>query len=696
MIEAAFGKRLRSLAANANQRCLVVLQGNQDWGEHLASLFIGTLTATWVNHRPGTGGTTIDSARAHSVLGQDLSSVVYNVHNGLDPDAFGILSGAISGGGLFIVLTPALSDKAGGSWGEGENTSRYLQRCARELAANPKVINIRQNQPLPDIEQAGLIFADRQTDIPDDIYPALTTDQAEAIDAVHKVVSGQRKRPAVLLSDRGRGKSAALGIAAAQLTNKGADKIIVTGRNKQSLQAVFKHAEASNPEHSAKIKWLPVEQLLSHQHACDLLLIDEAASIPLQQLETLLARYSRIAMATTVHGYEGTGRGFMLRFGKTLDQLTRGWKQINLKQPIRWAAYDPLEQVTNSLLLLDATLAKQTTPIFTIESCDISLVKPQQLMQSEPLLRQVFSLLVLAHYKTRPGDLKQLLDNPALSIYQITAPEESDCNVVGIAATISEGGLDSVLAQQIFQGIRRPAGQVLPEILGGQLGQEKAAELKMTRVMRIVIHPSCQSRGFGSHLMRFILNDRAPETDIVGSHFASSPELCNFWLRNGFQPVRVSLTLRPQSGSHSIVYLKSCSHEGDKMVRSACSSFAHNLPAQLKTVLRDLDPDIVEKLLLFNVSLKNQFEQQTKLDLQGYFAGARPAESIAESISRLVLGGFAGGEVEDAILLIERVLQGKSWTQCRSLDAVDGKRSGDTRLRKALLALYHQVHPDNR
>ena len=48
--------------------------------------------------------------------------------------------------------------------------------------------------------------------------PCRTADQQRAVDAVVRVVTGHRRRPVVLTSDRGRGKSAAFGIAAAQLT----------------------------------------------------------------------------------------------------------------------------------------------------------------------------------------------------------------------------------------------------------------------------------------------------------------------------------------------------------------------------------------------------------------------------------------------------------------------------------------------
>lgn len=46
--------------------------------------------------------------------------------------------------------------------------------------------------------------------------------------------------------------------------------------------------------------------------ACDLLLIDEAAAIPLSYVKNMLGPYL-IFMASTINGYEGTGRSLSLK-----------------------------------------------------------------------------------------------------------------------------------------------------------------------------------------------------------------------------------------------------------------------------------------------------------------------------------------------------------------------------------------------
>jgi hypothetical protein len=49
-------------------------------------------------------------------------------------------------------------------------------------------------------------------------------------------------------------------------------------------------------------------------------------------LSALLPYFPRILMTTTVQGYEGTGRGFLLKFCATLPQ----WRAFTLDDPLRW------------------------------------------------------------------------------------------------------------------------------------------------------------------------------------------------------------------------------------------------------------------------------------------------------------------------------------------------------------------------
>src|SRR5690606_42099695 len=57
----------------------------------------------------------------------------------------------------------------------------------------------------------------------------------------------------------------------------------------------------------------------------DLVIVDEAAQLPVALLQHLVLCHpdTPLAFATTTHGYEGTGRGYVLRFSKWLGSVPR-------------------------------------------------------------------------------------------------------------------------------------------------------------------------------------------------------------------------------------------------------------------------------------------------------------------------------------------------------------------------------------
>jgi N-acetyltransferase 10 len=88
----------------------------------------------------------------------------------------------------------------------------------------------------------------------------------------------------------------------------------------------------------------------------ELLVIDEAAAIPLPLVKKLLGPYL-VFLCSTVNGYEGTGRSLSLKLIQQLREQGaklsttaskapggRLFKEVELAEPIRYAPNDPVEK----------------------------------------------------------------------------------------------------------------------------------------------------------------------------------------------------------------------------------------------------------------------------------------------------------------------------------------------------------------
>ena len=674
----SYGDALRHHAAISNHRFLLLVAGEKSWRVAIVEDLLGPTEATWITDREIDGVNNLRAAQSIQLLGQETKSIVYDGDPRIDADALGIVGGTISGGGLLILLTPSPEIVS-------TNTiSKFHRRIYRVLSQKNHPFNIIQGEQAPELKHL-ITSTTTQPEPQTDIGITATSDQRNAVIAIHHVLSGQRKRPAVLVADRGRGKSAALGIAAGQLQTKGKKNILVTGRNRKSVEIVFRHALEVTPRASAALRWIDPDQLIEKMPDCDLLLIDEAASLHLHKLETLLKRYPRIAMATTVHGYEGTGRGFLLRFNTLLDGMTRGWNKVQLKTPIRWSDGDPLECIINELLILDAELPTITAEEFSPDRCRIENIDIDSLYEHEKTLREIFSLLVLAHYKTRPKDLQQLLDNPDLQLHRLILDTPSGSKTAAVSVLINEGDLTKDQGISIFRGDSRPPGHVLAELLATQLGLPLAATLKMGRIMRIVVHPNLRRFGVGSKLIEHVCRDAHTKFDIIGSNFSLSPGLARFWKNCDFEPVRIGTTRSAEGGSHSAMFLLPLSENGVSVFNHARASYALNLPDQLKTTLHDIESEIIKELILDEPLLSRDPDTQTMTAAASYCFGTRPVESIPAPLTLLVLNGLVCGQIDDADLIVERLLQGKPWRQCRQLRGDQGRRQGAERINLAIV-----------
>lgn len=704
----------RRLAVFSGERGWANQQAHRVWRDELgAKVCLGDATADGIKGTP--------FSKASGFLGQEFDLVIFDAWSGFDPDAFGAISGTIRAGGVLLMLAPELDSWADQAdpelnklcvhpWQPNQLTNRLVKRLSRLIRQDTEVLLVtpakvrlgssearRSPVEYRNSRVAWRVAANEE---------CLSEDQAAAVSAIERVVTGHRRRPVVLVADRGRGKSAALGIAAARLLLQGKERILVTAPRLSSVASLFSQAVAKLGETECKLsggvlefeagvmQFIAPDELLRSAPGCDLLLVDEAAGIPLHLLEKMVRRYARVAFATTVHGYEGSGRGFSVRFESRLDIETPGWKRVLLKTPIRYAKNDPLERFVFQSLLLDAgDINLAAGEQLGLREVECVRLDRDVLTQDELLLKQVFGLLVLSHYKTRPFDLRNLLDGPNIGVWVARVQGR----VLATALVAREGGISEDLTEEIFLGRRRLHGHLLAQSLSANLGQVKAPCQLGDRVMRIAVEPSCRGRGIGSQLLNEVRTTAAAENcDWFGSSFGATPGLLVFWARNGFTPVHLGSMRDAYSGSHSVIVIQGLSPRGQTMVRACREAFAVQFPHLLADVYSDLEVDLVSDLLV-NQHWESRLSGEELRLLKGFAEWNRPYENSVYLLWRFALEMFSAGsshgildEAEKATL-VTKVLQKKSWRTVSEIVGLNGRDEVLTLLRKATSSLLASI-----
>lgn len=262
------------------------------------------------------------------------------------------------------------------------------------------------------------------------------------------------------------------------------------------------------------------------------MVIDEAAAIPLPLVKNLIGPYL-VFMASTVNGYEGTGRSLSLKLiqqlrelarpsasGKKTEEngvapakkkgsaallagtgsLSRSLKEIKLEEPIRYGRGDPVEKWLNTLLCLDATIVSLRDTIQGCphpSQCDLFLVDRDTLFSfhpaSELFLQRMMALYVASHYKNSPNDLQLMSDAPGHALFVLLPPlKESDTGLpeplvviqVALEGRISK---ESVL-NSLGRGVKA-SGDLVPWTISQQFQDDEFASLSGARVVRIAVHP---------------------------------------------------------------------------------------------------------------------------------------------------------------------------------------------------------------
>jgi len=696
--------RLRGEARRADERRVLVLTGSPSATRDAARTALDAASVpadetTLVGPVDCLGCEHLDTVHAGELLGRTRTAVVLDCHDACRPNALGKAVGAVDGGGLLVLLAPPLDEWPDQRDGFDERLAvppatvdevagNFRARLVDLLRSHPGIAVV--NAETAGVERDGLTdpaprmargppAVPDEHDFPSAVYDACLTDDQVAVVRAFEPLSTPG-HALVVEADRGRGKSSAAGLAAGALAAGGAD-VLVTAPQYRSAREVFARAgevlstlgaltdrdDPNQPQSletaNGRVRYEDPSTAAERAADADVVIVDEAAALPVRVLERFLDAPS-VAFTTTVHGYEGAGRGFSVRFRDRVAEDDHEVAERTMTAPIRYGAGDPVESWAFRALMLDARpavdpLVTDATPATaTYERCP-----PSRLLDDEHLLREVFGLLVLAHYRTEPDDLARVLDAPNVSVRALT----HDGHVVAVALLAREGGLSADLRAEMYGG-GRVRGNMIPDVLTTQLRDEDAAVPVGQRVLRIATHPAVRSRGLGSALLDAIESEREDGVDWLGVGYGATPELVDFWADNGYETVHLSTTRNDRSGEYSAIMLRPCSATGEDLAQRHAAWFRDRIESVLSDPLDDLDPDVARAALRATAGTPaldlSALEWRLVAGIPG---GAGVFDTDPEPVRRLALRHLidpadpAALSARQARLLVRKALQGHEW-----------------------------------
>ncbi|GMQ49480.1 GNAT family N-acetyltransferase [Vibrio sp. 10N] len=660
-------------------RTAIVLNGDFLWSQALVTRLLDHVPSQSSFHlgsAPLEALTSIPANQGKRLLGQDTQLLVVTVDSQFDANSFNAALGTLIGGGLLVIRNDG--DTALHPW---------LEEALQQL---PK---LEQHQEHICFDgRVSLDWTSRSTPADFISKQDVFVQQAQAIAHIEHVVSGHRKRPLVLTADRGRGKSSALGIAVARFNGQRKLRVLITAPSRAAVTSALKHyksemAAQAVEQDTVSLDFIAPDELLQTKPDCDLLLVDEAAALPISMLKKMVESYHRMVISTTVHGYEGCGRGFSVKFLPWLQENRKGCRSFHLEQPIRWSQHDLLEPWAAKTFLLNAELSSLPESLIVEPIRHDALTwyefNSESALSQRQLLDAAFALLVNAHYQTSPNDLMLLLTSKNMKLYILNYHN----HVVGSLLVNREGELADDLIERVQLGVARPAGHLVPIELCNHLGLSSPAEQSCLRVMRIAVHPLLQSRGLGSEMLTQLSQSAAGDVDYLATNFGTTPELVHFWRENEFVATRIGSAKDKSSGTYSGTFVRSLSSLADKWQTQAQNLFGQSLSFTLRSSAQDVEPKLA-LALLSSVQSSPYFSSSSSVPLHplviNYVKGGNSFNSVRPFLLSLLFSAMAMDNNNVSLLVVAVIAQEWSWSKVAEHFGLTGKKQAEQTFRSEL------------
>ncbi len=731
--------KLQKEAKRYNERRMIVLAGNREISYNIIFSYISNFKGkiallSYPEMKIGNIDCfhLKDSAK---LLGTTYDLLILDIYYSFQPSDIGKLYGIVKGGGLIFLITPYLEE-----WKKMLNryhyrilTPPFKEQDIRKNFIPWFVEKLNKHHGISIIEDGKIIKKGFYRSIKEEekkiVLPserkfndlayklAITQDQVNFIKLLENLIEKPNPITTVVLkANRGRGKSSAIGIALPALIEKllqykRSMRVMLVAPDIKNVQEIFRFAEILWKRMNYKInKRMKNEDIfeISVQNAtidyqkpidaieryADIIVVDEAASIPPNILLQFLEKSNRVIYSSTIHGYEGAGRSFSIRFLKRLKEKKMQLYEFEMNEPIRYSKNDPIEKWAFDTLLLDAEAPEIKE--MNIDEVIYERFDMEKILKEEKKLREFFGILILAHYKNNPNDLAILCDAPNQMARALSYKGKIICSM----QIALEGNMDKKDCNRLYYESAMLPGNVIPQLMVRHYRKKKYGKYKGLRIVRIAVHPNLFRHGIGTKALEEVIKEaKEMKIDYVGASFGATIALLKFWMKNGFLPMHMTTSRNEVSAEFSVTVIKPLNEDFKKELEWMRREFIKRFMYWLIEPLRDLNSNIALMILDSYEGEKNDLEldenEINRLLAYIWHAGLT-YKTVKDCLFKLSYNFFLSNKKNilsrnERLLLLAKCLQCKSWDRVSEIVGLNEENCKDKLIKiveKIILEFY--------
>ena len=683
---------------------------------------------------------TISYDESYRILGQSFDFLILDLRRVFNPNKICQFIESVRGGGLIFIIGSKYPE-----WLSQVNNDKFYQYSKanhsninsqikdKSYLLNWFIINLKEKfQFKCDFTDTRKIFQSFNS-MPSDYNLdqnfndiLVSKDQIEILNKFETKLpkSLNQNTCMIITADRGRGKSAVIGLALAKFLietpNKGLN-IIISAPDVRNTQTIFEltsfYCSLKGIHYTSKKRdqWITEVKIglngkigfvnssnLESIKRIDLLVIEEAATLSVDLLKSLFKLNIPKILVSTIHGYEGSGRSFQIKITNPLKRQKKiNYNHYTLKQPIRYVEDDKVENFLNFVFFLDAEPAFINKELLKKIGRSFSLIQYTEvgkhlIENNYHVLQDHIGILVYSHYRNQPNDLLVLCDSGTHFLTGLKLTFDENTHFLLASTQFSqEGGMNDYSIAYVDSG-NFIEGNLIPTVAIRHFSRD-FAKLKGLRIARIAVHPEFINQGYGRKNIELIL-DHFNQYDWIGVSFGANAKLVKFWGKFGFYSVHIRPTKTPETGEWNLIMIKPQSDQSKEIITQASRDFIVQFIELLKQSLHSMSYELVQEILKSCSShsqYKPHISHSGKLRIENYLAGHINfllAVDVMYEFSKtyFICQNLPSLSSAQEGLLITRILQGRSWGQTRGKSGLDWQ-TAHALMRKAIQKLYNEI-----